>query len=59
MRIQPAGLLDAAQRADPELAERYGLEACIECGVCSYVCPSHLPLLGGIRKLKEELNERS
>jgi electron transport complex protein RnfC len=50
-RIQPAGLLEASQREDMMLAEKYGLEACIECGVCSYVCPSHLPLLDGIRKL--------
>lgn len=50
-RIHPAGLLEASQRADLVLAERYGIEACIECGVCSYVCPSHLPILAGIRRL--------
>ncbi len=52
VRIHPAGLLDAAQREDMDLAHRYGLDACIECGICSYVCPSHLPLLGGIRVLR-------
>ena len=26
--------------------------ACIECGICSYVCPSRLPLLPGIRELR-------
>lgn len=51
--IQPAGLLEAAQQEDRRLAERYGLEACIECGICSYVCPSHLPLLTAIRGLKK------
>ncbi|HEV2292319.1 MAG TPA: 4Fe-4S dicluster domain-containing protein [Tepidisphaeraceae bacterium] len=51
-RIQPAGLLEAAQRDSAELAERYGIHACIECGVCSYVCPSRLPLLGAIRELR-------
>jgi Na+-translocating ferredoxin:NAD+ oxidoreductase subunit C len=35
------------------LAEKYGIEACIECGICSYVCPSNLPLLEGIRRLKQ------
>ena len=49
---QPAALLDAAQRADPRRAARYGLDVCIECGICSYVCPSHLPLLQGIRALR-------
>ena len=51
MRIQPAGLLEAAQQDDPLLADRYGLDACIECGICTYVCPSHLPILSGIRAL--------
>jgi len=51
---QPAALLDAAQRADPRRAARYGLDVCIECGICSYVCPSHLPLLQGIRILRGE-----
>ena len=50
--VQPAGLLDAAQRGDQELADHHGLHACIECGICSYICPSHLPLLHGIRILK-------
>jgi electron transport complex protein RnfC len=51
-RIQPAGILEAAQRNDPRLAEHYGIDACIECGICSFVCPSRLPLLGSIRKLR-------
>lgn len=51
-QVQPAGLLEAAQRGNVDLARRYGLDSCIECGVCSYVCPSHLPLLQAIRLLK-------
>lgn len=51
-KVQPAGVLEAAQRDDRLLAEHYGLEACIECGICSYVCPSRLPLLEGIRKFR-------
>jgi electron transport complex protein RnfC len=50
--VQPAGLLEAAQRNDADMAEHFGLDACIECGICSYMCPSHLPLLEGIRVLK-------
>jgi electron transport complex protein RnfC len=52
VRIHPAGLLEAAQKDDPELADTYGLAACIECGICNYVCPSRLPLLEGIRTLR-------
>ena len=51
-RVQPAVILEAAQRDDAELAERAGIESCIECGICSYVCPSKLPLLEGIRVMK-------
>jgi electron transport complex protein RnfC len=50
--VQPAGLLEAAQRADLDMAEHYGLHACIECGICSYICPSHLPVMQGLRVLK-------
>jgi electron transport complex protein RnfC len=55
--VQPAGLLEAAQRDDMEMAERYGLDACIECGICAYMCPSRLPLLTGIRVLKQKRRE--
>jgi Na+-translocating ferredoxin:NAD+ oxidoreductase RnfC subunit len=55
--VQPAGLLEAAQRNDLDLADRYGLDACIECGICAYICPSHLPLLQGIRVLKKSRRE--
>lgn|GEM_PF-802809 len=50
--IHPAGLLDSAQRRDPEAAEYYGIAACVECGLCDYVCPSRLPILMGIRGMR-------
>lgn len=52
--VQPASVLEAAQRHDPDLAERMGAQACIECGLCSFVCPSKLPLLHGIRQVRIE-----
>lgn len=52
VNIQPAGLLDAAQQNDPQLAEQYGLRSCIDCGICSYVCPSRLPLQSSIRQMR-------
>jgi electron transport complex protein RnfC len=48
-RVQPAGVLEAAQRGDRLMAERAGLHACIECGLRSHVCPSRLPLLEAAR----------
>jgi len=55
VRINPAALLEAAQDNDSAMAETYGLDACIECGICSYVCPSRLPLLKAIRDLRTKL----
>lgn len=56
VRIRPEALLDAAQQEDLYTAGQLGLDACIECGICSYVCPSHLPLLKGIRLLRKSQN---
>ena len=53
VQVHPAGLLDAAQQNDPQIADHYGLRACIDCGICSYVCPSRLPLLEAIRGMKK------
>lgn len=50
--LQPAVVLEAAQRHDEGLARRAGIDSCIECGLCSYVCPSQLPLLGAIRYMR-------
>ena len=41
-----------------EEAIKYGMEACIECGLCSFACPSKIPLLDNIMKGKKELEER-
>jgi electron transport complex protein RnfC len=58
-RVHPAGLLDAAQRNDPQLARHYGLSGCIECGICTYVCPTRLPLLTAIRQLRTTSAQRA
>jgi electron transport complex protein RnfC len=50
--LHPASALEAAQRNDAVMARRAGIDACIECGLCSYVCPSRLPLLGSIRSMR-------
>jgi len=51
--LNPAGVLDASQRRDAHLAQRSGIAACIECGICSHVCPSQLPLLEAVREVRQ------
>jgi electron transport complex protein RnfC len=36
-------------------AQEYNLFDCIECGCCSYVCPSHIPLVDYYRFTKSEI----
>lgn len=55
--VYPGLVLDAVQRADPKMALRAGVAACIECGICSHVCPSQLPLLGAIREFRRAKND--
>lgn len=59
-KICPAGIVPfmIAALFDRELikeASRFQPEACIECGLCSYVCPSGIPLLHSIKTLKKKL----
>jgi electron transport complex protein RnfC len=58
-QVNPASVLDAAQRRDVKFAERAGIGACIECGVCAHVCPSQLPLLEAIREIRNPNDESS
>lgn len=56
----PAGLLPCelsilGERNQWELAQNsYNLFDCIQCGVCSYVCPSRRPIVHHIRQLMSE-----
>jgi len=53
--INPALLADLAESAQWRRGARHGAETCIECNICSYVCPSRLPLLERIQKLKRAM----
>jgi electron transport complex protein RnfC len=39
-------------------AQAFSLFDCIECGACSYVCPSHIPLVQYFRFAKGEIRTR-
>ncbi len=63
VRACPCGLLplEMASRiraGDLEGANGYGLTDCIACGSCSYVCPSHIPLVQFFGYAKGELANR-
>jgi len=49
MRLVPQRLALAARSKNPELADKYHIAACMECGCCSYICPAGLPLVQLIR----------
>jgi len=57
-RLSPA-LLNAAIKADDfDQAEAIGLLDCIECGTCSFVCPSHIQLVQRFRVGKQLLRAK-
>ena len=59
MGLNPSqlGMLAAKLEFD-EMAQQYHLGDCFECGCCTYVCPSHIPLVQQFRAAKAFLRER-
>lgn len=55
MRLMPLKLAEAAKKDDLETAEKYNILECIECGLCSYICPANKNLLQFIRMIKPEV----
>lgn len=53
MHLNPSilGLLAAAKEYQ-QMADRYHLKHCFECGCCAYVCPSNIPLVQYFRIAK-------
>ncbi|MDD4880307.1 MAG: electron transport complex subunit RsxC, partial [Gallionellaceae bacterium] len=58
VRLQPYEMYLYAKAKNLDKAEAYNLADCIECGCCSYVCPSHIPLVDYYRFAKSELAAR-
>lgn len=55
MALEPYLLYKLARRGMNEELEQNRVTDCIECGSCSYTCPSYLPLLDYIRIGKSEV----
>lgn len=53
--INPAAIAKAYKNEDFEKLVSLGLELCMECGCCSYVCPASRPLVQNNRLAKQAL----
>lgn len=58
MRLMPMKLVAASKADDLEMAEKYNILECIECGLCSYICPANKNLLQYIRMIKPEVMKK-
>ncbi|MTI95588.1 MAG: electron transport complex subunit RsxC [Firmicutes bacterium] len=56
MKLLPNYLALYSKRKRYETAEDINLFNCIECGCCSYVCPSRIPIVQYIQNAKHEIN---
>ena len=54
--LEPLNLHKALTQGNIALAREEGLGFCIECGICSYVCPSRVPLVSEFQNAKERVH---
>lgn len=52
MGLMPNKLSGFAQNGDAENAEKYNVLDCMQCGMCSYICPARKDPLGSIRNIR-------
>ena len=57
--LNPSMLGMLAARREYEAMDALHVGECFECGCCSYVCPSHIPLVQQFRVAKGMLRERA
>ena len=43
--LSPAAIARAYDKQDVEALDKLGVQACMECGCCSFVCPANRPLV--------------
>ena len=60
MGLNPSRLGLLAQLQDYQtMAEDFHLRDCFECGACSFVCPSHIPLVQYFRIAKSQIKKQN
>ena len=50
--LNPSELMDLEAEETCDDAELAHLQVCVDCGLCSYVCPAQLPLAASIRRAR-------
>ena len=55
--LNPTSIAHAVKFDEFELARSLGLEACVECGCCGFICPSRIPLIQYMRSGKAALRK--
>ncbi len=58
LRLQPGDIARWVELGDLDAARALHVTDCMECGTCSYICPSHRWLVQQIRLGKAKLHER-
>lgn len=57
VHLIPSRLSILAEAQDWKQAERYGVNDCIECGSCTYVCPAKRPIVQLVKTTKSKLRK--
>jgi electron transport complex protein RnfC len=57
-QLLPQTLYRCIEAGDYDQAQTHRLSACIECGCCAAVCPSHIALVDYYRRAKTEIRSR-
>jgi electron transport complex protein RnfC len=55
LNLVPSKIALAARNKDWDLARRYHMQACMECGCCAFVCPASIPLVQLMRMGKAQM----
>ncbi len=58
MHLMPLNLSKYAAAGDLEMCEKYHIMDCMECGLCSYLCPGKQSPLQNIRIAKQKISEK-
>lgn len=58
MGLNPSAIAQAIEKGRFDLAEEYNVLDCIECGICSYVCPGNRDIIGLVKLAKQKLKNK-